>query len=86
MQRPPHALPSKSSPLALPRAPQPLFLPRCRRATMPPRRRGTSGYCGVRTRPSATFYAEIRSGDMRLGLDTFETTDDVACAYDAAAQ
>ncbi|KAE8791028.1 hypothetical protein D1007_34460 [Hordeum vulgare] len=36
-------------------------------------------------RPSGTFYNEIRSGDMRLGLAAFGTTDKAARAYDAAA-
>ena len=36
---------------------------------------------GVRLRPSGVYYAEIRSGDTRLGLGTFETTR----AYDATA-
>ncbi|KAE8808892.1 putative AP2 protein [Hordeum vulgare] len=54
-------------------------------ATMPPRRRGSSGYRGVRERPSAVYYIEIRSGDVRLGLDTFETSHEAARAYDAAA-
>jgi hypothetical protein len=48
---------------------------------MPPRRRSSSGYRGVRTRPTDTFYAEIRSGDKRIGLGTFEA----AHAYDAFA-
>nr|ABE02652.1 putative AP2 protein [Hordeum vulgare] len=52
---------------------------------MPPRRRGSSGYRGVRERPSGFYYAEIRSGDVRLGLGTFETSHEAARAYDAAA-
>ncbi|XP_020196314.1 uncharacterized protein [Aegilops tauschii subsp. strangulata] len=48
---------------------------------MLPRARSSSGYRGVRIRPSGMFYTEIRSGDMRLSLRTFET----ARAYDAAA-
>ncbi|XP_020178515.1 ethylene-responsive transcription factor ERF071-like [Aegilops tauschii subsp. strangulata] len=52
---------------------------------MPPRRRGTSGYRGIRERPSGAYYAEIRSGDVRLGLGTFETAHEAARAYDAAA-
>ena len=52
---------------------------------MPSRRRGSSGYRGVRERPSGAFYAEIRSGDVCLGLGTFETTHEAARAYDAAA-
>ena len=50
---------------------------------MPSGRRGASGYRGVR--PSSTFYAEIRSGDVRLGLDTFETAHEAVRAYDATA-
>jgi hypothetical protein len=40
---------------------------------MPPRHRSSSGYRGVRARPNGTFYAEIRSGDERISLSTFET-------------
>ncbi|KAE8802918.1 Ethylene-responsive transcription factor CRF1 [Hordeum vulgare] len=50
-----------------------------------PLRRETLGYRGVRARPSGIFYAEIRSGDMRLGLGTFDTVEDAARAYVAAA-
>ncbi|XP_037419271.1 ethylene-responsive transcription factor 13-like [Triticum dicoccoides] len=52
---------------------------------MPPRRRGSSGYHGVRLRPSGAYYVEIRSGDVRLGLGTFETSHEAARVYDAAA-
>jgi EREBP-like factor len=52
---------------------------------MPPRRRSSSGYRGVRARPSGTFYAEIRSGDERIGLGTFETAHEAARAYDTVA-
>jgi hypothetical protein len=52
---------------------------------MPPRRRSSSGYCGVRARPNVTFYAEIRSGEERIGLGTFETAHEAARAYDAVA-
>ncbi|KAI5018338.1 hypothetical protein ZWY2020_043226 [Hordeum vulgare] len=34
--------------------------------------------------PSGTFYAKIRSGNMRLGLGTFNTADEAARAYHAA--
>ncbi|XP_020160185.1 uncharacterized protein [Aegilops tauschii subsp. strangulata] len=51
---------------------------------MPPRRRESSGYRGVRERPSSTYYAEIRSGDIRLGLGMFGTAHEAAHAYDAA--
>ncbi|KAE8793398.1 putative AP2 protein [Hordeum vulgare] len=52
---------------------------------MPPRRRVCSGYHGVRERPSDAYYAKIRSGDVRLSLDMFETSHEAARAYDAAA-
>ncbi|XP_073362623.1 ethylene-responsive transcription factor ERF013-like [Aegilops tauschii subsp. strangulata] len=51
---------------------------------MPSRPRSSSGYRGVRLRPSSVYYVEIRSGDTRLGLGTFETTQ-AARAYDAVA-
>ncbi|KAE8796505.1 AP2-containing protein [Hordeum vulgare] len=54
------------------------------RATMSPRRRGSSGYRGVCERPSGAYYAEIRSGDVHLGLDTIETSHEGARAYDAS--
>ncbi|KAE8792713.1 hypothetical protein D1007_32673 [Hordeum vulgare] len=34
---------------------------------------------------SVLRFAKIRSGDMRLGLDTFDAADDDVRAYDAAA-
>ncbi|KAM3297378.1 hypothetical protein ACQJBY_039321 [Aegilops geniculata] len=52
---------------------------------MPPRRRSSSGYRGVRELPSGAYYAEIRSGNVRRGLDTFETPHKAARAYDEAA-
>ncbi|XP_044955193.1 ethylene-responsive transcription factor 1-like [Hordeum vulgare subsp. vulgare] len=52
---------------------------------MPPRRHGSLGYHGVRERPSGIYFAEIRSGDVRLSLSTFETSHEAARAYDAAA-
>ena len=52
---------------------------------MPPRRRGSSGYRGVRERLNGWYSTEIRSGDVRLGLDTFETAHEAARAYDTAA-
>ncbi|KAI4966526.1 hypothetical protein ZWY2020_040671 [Hordeum vulgare] len=45
----------------------------------------SSGYRGIRRRPSGMFYVEIRSDDMRLGFGTFETAHGAARAYDAAA-
>ena len=53
---------------------------------MPPRRRiSRSGYRGVREHPNGSFSAEIRSGDDRLSLGTYETAQQAARAYDAAA-
>ena len=53
---------------------------------MPPRRRGGSGYRGVRVRPSDTYSASIQSGGgVRLSLGTFNTAQDGAHAYDATA-
>ncbi|KAM3310339.1 hypothetical protein ACQJBY_031185 [Aegilops geniculata] len=52
---------------------------------MPPCRRGSLGHRGVRERPSGAFYAEIRSGNIRLGLGTFETAHEAARVYDAVA-
>ncbi|KAE8803418.1 putative AP2 protein [Hordeum vulgare] len=52
---------------------------------MPSRRRGASGYRGVRLRPNGGYYSEIRSGNLRLGLGTYGTAHEAARAYDAAA-
>ncbi|XP_051205988.1 ethylene-responsive transcription factor ERF110-like [Lolium perenne] len=52
---------------------------------MPPRSRPASGYHGVRARPSGRFDAEIRSGDERIRLGTFDTAHEAARAYDAVA-
>ncbi|KAE8777346.1 putative AP2 protein [Hordeum vulgare] len=52
---------------------------------MPPRRRGASGYRGVRLRPNGGYYSEIRSGDLRLSLGTYETAHEAARTFDAAA-
>ncbi|KAK1694818.1 hypothetical protein QYE76_011515 [Lolium multiflorum] len=51
---------------------------------MLPRRRPASGYHGVRARPSGRFDAEIRSGNERIRLGTFDTHE-AARAYDAVA-
>ena len=50
---------------------------------MPPRRRETWGYRGVRARPSGVFSAEIRFCGMRLGLGNFDTANEAARTYDA---
>uniref|UniRef100_A0A8I6YV87 AP2/ERF domain-containing protein n=1 Tax=Hordeum vulgare subsp. vulgare TaxID=112509 RepID=A0A8I6YV87_HORVV len=52
---------------------------------MPPRRRSASGYRGVRERPNGRFYAEIRSGNLRLSLGTYDTAHEAAHAFDATA-
>nr|XP_020200955.2 ethylene-responsive transcription factor ERF071-like [Aegilops tauschii subsp. strangulata] len=52
---------------------------------MLPRPRETWGYRGVRAHPSGGFSTEIRFLGMRLGLANFDTTNEAARAYDAAA-
>ncbi|XP_020150286.1 ethylene-responsive transcription factor RAP2-1-like [Aegilops tauschii subsp. strangulata] len=52
---------------------------------MPPRRWGSSGYRGIRERPNGWYSAEIRSGNVRLGLGSFRSTYKAARAYGAAA-
>ncbi|KAE8813789.1 putative AP2 protein [Hordeum vulgare] len=52
---------------------------------MPLRRRGASGYRGVRLHPNGGYYSEIRFGDLRLSLGTYETAHEAARAFDAAA-
>ena len=51
---------------------------------MPPRRRETWGYRGVRTCPFSGFSAEIRFRGMRLGLSNFYTANEASRAYNAA--
>nr|XP_020188136.1 ethylene-responsive transcription factor ERF109-like [Aegilops tauschii subsp. strangulata] len=50
---------------------------------MPPHRRETWGYRGVRASPSGGFSANIRFREMRLGLGTFDTAHEAARTYDA---
>ena len=52
---------------------------------MPPRRRETWGYRGVRMHPSDGFFAEIRFRGLCLGLGNFDTAYKAARAYDTAA-
>jgi hypothetical protein len=52
---------------------------------MHPCRRSASGHRGVRTRPSGRFDVEIRSGEERIRLGTFDMAHEVARAYDAVA-
>jgi hypothetical protein len=52
---------------------------------MPPRCRSASGFRGVRSRPNGTFYAELRIGGFRLTLGTYESPEEAAQEYDAAA-
>ncbi|XP_048556435.1 uncharacterized protein LOC125537168 [Triticum urartu] len=52
---------------------------------MPPRRRETWGYRGVRARPSGSFSVEIRFRRVCLGLGNFDTANEAARAYDAVA-
>ena len=47
--------------------------------------RGSSAYGGIRERPNGWYSAEIRSGDVRLGLGSFQSAHVAAHAYDAAA-
>jgi hypothetical protein len=52
---------------------------------MPPHRRSSSGYPAVRARSNETLYAEIRSGEEHIGIDTYDTAHEVARAYNAVA-
>ena len=52
---------------------------------MPPRRRETWGYRGVRARPISGFFVEIRFRGMRLSLSNFDTANMAARVYDTPA-
>ncbi|KAE8815459.1 putative AP2 protein [Hordeum vulgare] len=52
---------------------------------MPPRRRGASDYRDIHLRPNGGYYSEIRFGDLRLSLGTYETAHEAARVFDAAA-
>ncbi|CAM0880031.1 unnamed protein product [Alopecurus aequalis] len=42
-------------------------------------------YRGVRARPNGRYYAEIRTGQWRIILGTYDTAQEAARAFDAAA-
>uniref|UniRef100_A0ACD5ZTT4 Uncharacterized protein n=1 Tax=Avena sativa TaxID=4498 RepID=A0ACD5ZTT4_AVESA len=54
---------------------------------MPPRRRskGLTGFLGVRMRPSGRFAVDISHGGIRWWLGTFDSPEEAARAYYAAA-
>ena len=52
---------------------------------MPPRRLSSFDYRDMRTRPSGTYYAEIRTGAHHVSLGMYKTVQETAHAYDAAA-
>jgi hypothetical protein len=52
---------------------------------MPPRRRGLSGFRGVRARPNGTYYTELHAGGFRLTIGTYDVPARTTRAYDAAA-
>jgi hypothetical protein len=51
---------------------------------MPPCRRRSYGFRGVRARPNDTYYVELRAGGFRLTLGTYEALELAVRAYDAA--
>jgi hypothetical protein len=52
---------------------------------MPPRRRGSSGFRGVRARSNGTYYAEFCAGSYRLTLGTYDAPELAARTYDVVA-
>jgi hypothetical protein len=52
---------------------------------MPPCRRSSSGFHGVRARLNGTFYAELCAGGFLLTLGTYDTPELAARAYDVVA-
>jgi hypothetical protein len=52
---------------------------------MPPRRHSASSFKGVRPRPNGLFYAELCTAGFRLTLGTYNSPEEAARAYDAAA-
>jgi hypothetical protein len=52
---------------------------------MPPRRRSASGFKGMRPRPNGLFYAEVRTAGFHLTLGTYNSLEEAARVYDAAA-
>jgi hypothetical protein len=52
---------------------------------MPPCRRRSYGFRGVRARPNGTYYAKLRTGGFRLTLGTYDAPELAVRAYDVAA-
>jgi hypothetical protein len=52
---------------------------------MPSRRRGSSGFRGVRACPNETIYAELRIDRFCLTLGTYDTLELAVRAYDVEA-
>jgi hypothetical protein len=71
------------SPLLARHTPSPLLATLL--AGMLPRSRGSSGFRRVRAQPKGTFYSELCTRGFWLTLDTYDTPELAARAYDAAA-
>jgi hypothetical protein len=52
---------------------------------MPPPRRSSSGFHGVRARLNGTFYAELCAGGFLLTLGTYDTPEFATRVYDVVA-